>query len=117
MTQFTATETDWPTHHAVITGATGDIAVVAADATHIIRVLMYYLVVDIAGTARWEEGAGGTALSGVLTLPANGGLVIEASGLGIFETTTVNTALSLELVTSTVVGGNIKYQLVEPTIT
>jgi hypothetical protein len=94
--------------HAVIDAASGDNAIVAAVAGTRFRVLGYALVVTAATDVRFEDGAGGTALTGQMPLAANGGLVCPPTHLGYFETATDNTALSLECTQD--VDGHITYQ-------
>jgi len=74
----------------------GDNSIVAAVAGKKIRVLSYQAVVSAATTFRFEDGAGGTGLTGVMSFGANGGITVPFSLVGHFETS-VNTALSLEL--------------------
>jgi len=94
---------------AIIDAATsGDNTLVAAVAGAKIRVLAYVLVASAAVTVRFEDGAGGTALSGQMQLAANGGAVAPFSPVGWFETT-ANTLLNLELSGAISVDGHLIY--------
>jgi hypothetical protein len=94
---------------AIIDAATsGDNTLVAAVASNKIRVLAAFLVSAGTVTARFESGAGGTALSGQMNLVANSGFVLPFSPVGWFETG-VNTLLNLELSGAVSVDGSIVY--------
>lgn len=100
-----------PIRRAAISAASTDNTLVAAaGANKVIRVLSY--VIDAAGalTARFEDGTGGTALSGQMALAANGGIVAPHNPYGWFETS-ANTLLNLELSTSSV-SGHLTYQII-----
>jgi len=97
---------------AVITSAgAGDVEVVAAVAGKRIRVLSYYIRQSAAGTVRWESGAGGTALSGVM-VTTTADLVVSGdySPVGHLQTA-AGSALSIEAGTAAVMG-HLVYQLV-----
>lgn len=94
---------------AVIDAATsGDNTIVAANATKKLRVLAVCLVASAAVTARFEGGAGGTALTGQMQLGANGGFVLPFNPAGWFETA-ANTLLNLELSGAISVDGCLTY--------
>ena len=93
-----------PVKRAIISGAAGDVAVVAAVTGRKIRVLQFYLHQAAAGTIRFESGAGGTALTGVMvttaeTLAINPGF----NPFGHFETV-AGESLSIEAATGAVQG-------------
>lgn len=90
--------------HAV----SGDNELVAAVASKKIRVLGGLLIASAAVNARFESGAGGTALTGVMNLAANAGFQIPYIPVGNFETA-ANTALNLELSGAVSVDGWIVY--------
>ena len=70
---------------APITGATGDITLVAAQAAGIkIRVIGFAIVPAASAVLTFQSGTGGTALTGAMTLTAP--LWIEGAPFGIFET-------------------------------
>lgn len=97
---------------AAISGATsGDNTLVAADATKKIRVFALYLVAASAVTVRFESAAGGTALSGVMSVGANGGIVLPFNPAGWFETA-ANQLLNMELGGAIQVSGGLTYGLV-----
>lgn len=94
---------------AVIDHATsGDNTVVAAVASKKIRVLSAFLIAAAAVTARFESGAGGTALTGQVSLAANGGFVLPHNPAGWFETA-AGEMLNLELSAALSVDGAITY--------
>lgn len=97
--------------YAPIDAATsGDNTIVAAVASKKIRVLSAFLVNGhtAAQTVRFESGASGTALTGQMVLPANGGFVLPHNPHGWFETT-AGALLNLELAGATTVDGAISY--------
>ena len=83
--------------YAIIDAATsGDNTLVSAVAGKKIRVLALFMVASGDVLARFEDGAGGTALSGQMDLTANSGFTLPFNPVGWFETT-ANTLLNLEL--------------------
>lgn len=97
-----------PKFAAIAASSSGDNTLVAAVASKKLRVLSYTLVAAGAVTCRFEDGAGGTAKSGVMSLAANGILSVPFSAVGHFETT-ANTLLNLELGGAVSVAGHICY--------
>ena len=94
---------------AAISGATsGDNTLVAAVADKKIRVLALFLVAKEAVDVRLESGAGGTALTGVVSLAANGGYVLPYNPVGWVETAS-NTLLNMELSAAKQVSGSLVY--------
>ena len=93
------------------TGA-GDNQLVAAVAGKRIRVLSYHLVVVTAVGVRFESGAGGTALTGVMTVGANGVLAPAFNPLGLFQTV-AGENLNLELALAVQVSGAVTYVLID----
>ena len=89
--------------YAVIDAASGDTSIVAAVAGKRIKVVSYVLVPAGALTARFESAAGGTALTGVMSLAANAELEAGYCPAGHFRTAE-GEALSLELSASTADG-------------
>ena len=97
---------------AAISGTTsGDNTLVAADATKKIRVLSMNVIAAAAVAFRLESAAGGTALTGVQSLSANGGFVLPFSPIGHFETA-ANQLLNMELGGAVQVSGSLVYVLV-----
>jgi len=85
------------TTFAIINASTnGNNTLVAAVAGKKIRVISLALVMGAATTIRFEDGAGGTALTGQMEIAANSGVVLPYNPSGHFETG-VNTLLNLEL--------------------
>jgi hypothetical protein len=86
----------------------GDNEIVAAVTGKKIRVLSGCLVATGAVTVRFESGAGGTALTGQMSLAANQDLVLGFDPLGHFETA-AGQALNLELGGAVSVDGWLNY--------
>lgn len=97
--------------YAVISGSAGDVEVVAATTGKKIRLLSYYIRQSAAGTVRFEGGAAGTALSGVM-VTTTADLVISADfhPYGHLETA-AGVSLSIEAGTGAVMG-HATYQLI-----
>lgn len=95
---------------AIIDAATlGDNTLVAAVTGKKIRVLSLFVVASGgANTLRFESGAGGTPLSGQMSLAANGVLALPHNAEGWFETTAA-ALLNLELSAATSVDGALTY--------
>ena len=103
------------TLHAVIDHASsGDNTIVAAVAGKKIRVISYVIVAAGAVTVRFESGASGTALTGQMSLAANGGVVSGYDPGGCFDDCATNTLLNLELGGAVSVDGHLSYQLIDP---
>jgi hypothetical protein len=99
---------------AIIDAATlGDNTLVAAVTNKRIRVLALYLVASGGvNTARFESAASGTALSGQMSLAANGVLALAYNPAGWFQTVAAQ-LLNLELSAATSVDGGLTYVEVE----
>lgn len=94
---------------AIVDAATsGDNTLVSAVTGRKIRVLSLYLVASGAVTARFESGAGGTALSGQMQIGANGVLALPFNPAGWFETAAA-ALLNLELSGAVSVDGGLSY--------
>ncbi len=90
--------------------SSGDNSIIAANATKRFRILALFIMASAAVNARFESGAGGTALTGLGYPAANGGWVLPFSEVGWFETLAINTLLNLELSGAVAVGGCLVYQ-------
>lgn len=98
---------------AVSATTLGDNTLVAAVAGKRIIVLGGSLVATGgANTMRFESGAGGTALTGLMDIIADGQLTFPPYDHGYFGTTS-GALLNLELSAATAVGGWIIYVLVD----
>jgi hypothetical protein len=96
--------------HAVIDhAASGDNTIVAAVTGKKIRVISYTIVAAGAVTARFESGASGTALTGQMSLAANGGVINGYNPGGCFADTAAGTLLNLELGGAVSVDGHLSY--------
>lgn len=97
-----------PKFVAIDAASAGNNTILAAVVGKKIRVLSYTLIASADVTVRFEDGAGGTALTGQMQLGANGGASVTYSPVGHFETT-ANTLLNLELSGATSVDGHLTY--------
>lgn len=94
---------------AIIDASTsGDNTLVASVSSKKIRVHALYMVAAGDVNARFESGAGGTALSGQMNLTTNSGFVLPYNPVGWFETA-VTTLLNLELSAAVSVDGSLVY--------
>lgn len=93
---------------AIAASSSGDNTIVAAVAGKKIRVLSFALVCASAVTVRFEDGAGGTALTGQMEFAANSGISPPEIQSGHFETT-AGTLLNLELSGAVSVAGWVNY--------
>jgi hypothetical protein len=84
----------------------GSNSIVAAVTGKSIRVLGYVMVADAAVTATWLQGV--TAISGVMSLAANGGVAAPFSPVGHFQTA-AGAALNLSLGGAVGVRGHLVY--------
>lgn len=99
--------------YAVVDTATsGDTTLVAAVTGKKIRVVSFLLVAAGTVTTRFESGAGGTALTGQMTMAINTSIVAAYNPAGWFETAAA-ALLNLELSAAVSVDGVIGYVLVE----
>ncbi len=104
-----ATDIQSDPQYVIIDAATsGDNTIVAAVAGRRLRVLGLVIVASGAVTARFEDGAGGTALTGQMQLGANGVIEYGYNPAGWFETS-AGTLLNLELSAATSVDGALVY--------
>ena len=93
---------------AAISGASTDNPVVAAVTGKKIRVLSYTLTTASATTVSFEDGAGGTALTGVMTTAAGTPIEGAYNPHGHFETTAA-TLLNLTLGGAVQTSGHLTY--------
>jgi hypothetical protein len=97
-----------PKFAAINATTNGDNTAVAAVVGKKVRVLSYSLVADAAVGVAFEDGAGGSELSGQMAFAANGGISVPFSPVGHFETT-ANTILNIELDAAANVRGHVTY--------
>lgn len=98
-----------PKYEVIDDAVSGDNTIVAAVAGKKIRVLAINLLVSAAVTVRFEDGAGGSALTGQYQFGAQGdGIVLPFNPVGWFETT-ANTLLNMELSGAVSVDGSLVY--------
>lgn len=97
-----------PKFAAIDAATSGNNTIVAAVTGKKIRVLSAFVVAAGAVTARFESGADGTALTGQMSLAANGGFVLPFNPVGHFETA-AGVLLNLELSGAVSVDGSVTY--------
>ncbi len=90
--------------------SSGNNTLLAAQTGYKIRVISYTLTAASAVTVSFQDGAGGTALTGVMSLAAGVPLVVPLAREGHFETS-VTTLLNLSLGGGVQVSGHITYCL------
>lgn len=107
------TQTSKPIRRIPIDHATsGDNTLVAAIANTKIRVLACLLIAASAVVVRFESDAGGTALTGQMNVPGDGGFVLPFNPVGWFETA-AGALLNLELSGAVSVDGVLVYQEID----
>jgi hypothetical protein len=92
--------------------ASGDNTLVAAVTGKKIRVVAFLVAAAGTVTARFESGAGGTALTGQMTMAINSVISAPYNPAGWFETAAA-ALLNLELSAAVSVDGVLAYVLVE----
>lgn len=97
-----------PQYAVINVSSSGDNSIVVAVTGKVIRVLSYVIVADSAVAAKWVSGAAGTAISGAMSLAANGGVAAPYTPVGHFQTG-VNTALVLNLSGAVGARGHLTY--------
>ena len=100
-----------PVFASISAAGNGNNTLVAADATRKIRVLALHITPILAVTVQFQSGAGGTNLTGVISLGITTSLVLPYNEAGWFETAT-NTLLNLSLGGATQTSGSLTYILV-----
>ncbi len=96
-------------HAAIAASSSGDNTIVAAVTGERIRVLAFCIVAAGTCTARFEDGAGGAALTGQISLSDTSGVNSGYCPVGHFETTP-GTLLNLELSAAVSVAGWLVYE-------
>lgn len=86
----------------------GDNEIIAAKAGFKFRVLSILLIASGTVNARFESGAGGSALTGQMPVTTNSGFTANYNSDGWFETV-VGESLNLELSASVLVSGCMSY--------
>lgn len=97
-----------PKYAAINVGSSGDNTLVAAVTAKKIRILQVILVAAGDVNVRFESGAAGTALTGIMALTTNSGFEASFCPVGHFETAS-NTLLNLELSAAVEVDGWLVY--------
>ena len=93
---------------SVEVSSSGDNTAISAVTGESITVIACALIAAGAVTVAFEDGAGGTALTGDMSLAANGGFVLPYNPVGWFKTTP-GTLLNIELGGAVSVAGTIVY--------
>jgi len=97
-----------PKYAAIDCASSGDNTIVAAVAAKKIVVTNYLMIAAAAVDATWYSASGGTALSGAMSLPANGGAAPGPVGHPCMETV-AGEALVLNLGGAVQVSGHLTY--------
>lgn len=97
--------------HAVINASTiGDNTIVSAVTSRSILVLSIHFITNTAVGVRFESGAGGTALTGVMSFPANGGYALNFNRGGWYKTVAGQLLnMELSIAGSATVSGSLQY--------
>ena len=99
-----------PTDVSVAQGAAGTTVLAAASGSNKHKVIGCVLIMDAAGTLKFNDGT--VDLSGAMSLAANGGFVLPTSILPFTETAAVNRPLNL--ITATGKASGVVAILTEP---
>lgn len=91
--------------------SSGDNTVIAASPGRQIWVLSWFLIAGGTANVTWQDGAGGTALTGPIPLIANTGVACQHNPASWFQTSTGN-LLNLSLSAGVQVSGVLTYILV-----
>lgn len=97
-----------PKFVAISASSSGNNTILAAVTSKKIRVLGYVLNANGTVNAKFQSGASGTDLTGLLYLVVNAGAVAPVTDRGWFETAS-NTLLNLNLSAAIAVGGHLVY--------
>lgn len=93
---------------SVNVSASGETALVAATASQSIRLMALFIVFAAACTVKFRDGAGGTDLTGDMTMKPGGSIVLDPSGEPWLKTTNGN-AFVMVLSAAVQVSGRIQY--------
>lgn len=96
---------------AIAASSSGNNTIVSAVTGKKIRVLTYVIIANGTVNAKWQDGASGTDLSGLLYLVVNTGASIPFCPVGQLQTS-ASTLLNLNLSAGVAVGGHLTYVLV-----
>jgi hypothetical protein len=97
-----------PKFAVIAAASSGNNTLVAAVSDKKLRVLALTLSASAAVNAKFQSAAGGTDLTGLYYLAANGGVVLPYNKLGWFETA-ASALLNLNLSAAVAVGGCLTY--------
>lgn len=97
-----------PKYSIIDVASSGDNTILSAVATKKLRILSLFLISAGTVNVRFEDGIGGTALTGQMNFVANTGVVLPFNPVGWFETS-VNTLLNLELSAAVSCDGSLTY--------
>lgn len=99
-----------PLYAVIATTATGDNTIVSAVASKKIYVLSGVLMANAATNVKfWSTSSAGTAITGLMCLPASGGFQIPYTPVANFATQATNQALVLNMSAAATLGGWITY--------
>lgn len=107
-TVYSGTTALTPKFAKIAASSSGNNTIVAAVTGKKIRVLAYNFMANGAVNAKFQDGAGGTDLTGLKYCAANGGICAPFNPAGWFETSS-DTLLNLNLSGAVAVGGELTY--------
>ena len=94
---------------AIAASGSGDNTIVAAVTGKKIRVVSLFFICGGTVNVRFESGAGGTALTGVMPFIAQTGMVLPMNEDGWFADTAAGALLNMELSAAVSVAGSLSY--------
>ena len=94
----------------IAASSSGDNTIIAAVPNKRLTVHAIFILASAATTVRLESGAGGTALTGQMQLPGNGGFVLPYNEAGWFSTAD-GAVLNLELSAANSCDGCVVYAI------
>lgn len=97
-----------PLFAAIAASGSGNNTIVAAVTSKKIRVLALSMMASAAVNGKFQSGAGGTDISGLYYMAANGGIILPFNPAGWFETAS-GVLLNLNLSSANAVGGSLTY--------
>ena len=100
----------WPLSSAAINFATaGDQTLVTGVAGQIVTVYKLFLVSSLAATLTFKDGTGGTALTGPMSIAANGSLTFPFDTTAWFFASPGNNFVLTQTTTTSQISGRIYY--------
>lgn len=98
----------------IAASSSGNNTIVAAVAGKRIKVLGFWMISDGDVDVKFQSGAGGTDLTGLIYMPSSGaGVSVPVSDQGVMPLTEPGALLNLNLSGATAVGGAVTYKEVD----